>query len=236
MLPRHRTFRFGSFTFSRLEGLRRAGRSVALRHIERQLLKCLLDRAGEPVRKEELEAAVWPTTHVASNTVNVEIRRLRIRLGDVKRPYRLVKSFPKMGFLLEAEPSPRRVAPVAAERTRRDSSKFTGDITIPDGSLVTPNERFEKVWEIQNTGSVQWVGRALRRVGACSGSGRIRGEPTITVPDTPPGRLCLIRADLIAPEDPGSYYAAWKMVDGDGHIVFPRQRPLFVSIDVVDEF
>lgn len=234
MLPRDREFRFGPFVFSRTRGLSRSGRAVPLRHLERQLLKCLLDRAGEIVRREEIEAALWPSTHVAPNTVNVVIRRLRVVLGDTKAPHRMLKSVPKMGYLLVATPAPGRVAQVEMNLARRDSSRFVRDITVPDGSLLAPGERFEKIWEIQNSGSVAWIARSLQRVGACSGPGRITSDPTVVVPDTPPGNLCAVRAELVAPLDPGSYYAAWKMVDSDGQVVFRRQRPLFVSIDVVE--
>lgn len=99
MLPRDREFRFGPFTFSRVQGLRRSGQVIPLPNLERQLLKCLLDRAGEIVRKEEIESAVWPSTHVAPNTINVTIRRLRITLGDHKAPYQLLKSAPKIGYV-----------------------------------------------------------------------------------------------------------------------------------------
>src|SRR5216684_6330518 len=34
---------------------------------------------------------------------------------------------------------------------------------------------------------------------------------------------------------PGSYYAAWKMVDDKRNKCLPRCRPLFVSVDVLDE-
>jgi len=210
---------------------------VPLRHLERQLLKCLLDRTGEIVRKEELVAALWENAHVSGNTLNVHVRRLRIRLGDTTRPHRLVIAYPRMGFMLAAEP---RVSAVpsgrnglAKVRPLGDRSQFIRDVTVPDGSILAPRERFEKVWEIRNVGSVLWRSRSLRRIGASSGPGRLASDPLIPVPHTGPGQTCLLRAWLTAPTQPGSYFAAWKMVDGIGCECFPRQDALFVSVDVV---
>lgn len=236
MLPKEKTFRIGPFTFSRLRGLWRGNRSVPLRHIERQLLKCLLDRPGEIVRKEEMSATLWPNTTVSENTLSVHVRRLRITLGDTKRPYRWLKAFPRMGYMLVATPQRRHPVPSTENKqSLGDRSRFVRDVTIPDGTIMPPGERFEKVWEIQNAGSVVWRNRSLRRIGACSGPGRITSDPLTAIPLTTSGELCLVRMWLTAPSDSGSYYAAWKMVDDKGNECLPRHRPLFVSVDVLDE-
>jgi len=36
-----------------------------------------------------------------------------------------------------------------------DKSKFICDVTIPDGIKVKVNQKFTKIWEIQNVGSVR---------------------------------------------------------------------------------
>lgn len=233
MLPKHRTFHFGSFSFSRAHGLRQGEVPVTLRHLERQLLKCLLERPGEIVRKEELISALWPTTSVSPNTLNVLIRRLRVRLRDTSGPPRIIESVSRMGFRVRAQPAPKRVMPVADVLLRGDHSRFIRDVTIPDGSILAPGEHFEKVWEIQNVGRTTWKHRQLRRVGACEGPGRLTSPPTIEIALTPPGRLCLVRVALVAPFEPGSYYAAWKMTDRTGGELLPTQSPLFISVDVV---
>lgn len=236
MVPKQKEFTFGranEFSFSRARGLWRKGKPVQLRNQERQLLKCLLDRPNEIVRSEEIRAAVWPTEHVTDNTLNVLVRRLRKALDDTERPYAILSSVAKMGYQIVATPVASRVAPVATETQRRDASRFVRDVTIPDGSILEPGEPFEKVWEVQNIGSTPWLGRALRRVGTATGKGQLDSDPTTPIPDTPSGRLCLIRMNLKAPVQPGSYYAEWKMVDSEGRLCFPKQWPLFVRIDVV---
>jgi hypothetical protein len=180
-------------------------------------------------------ATLWPRTAISPNTLNVHVRRLRVALKDDKRPYRLIKAFPRMGFMAVASPEPLRPAQIVGQLLRRDKSRFIRDVTIPDGSILQPGERFEKVWEIQNVGSTPWRDRSLRRVGACSGPGRLISDPSDPIPSTKPGALCLVCLWLTAPYQPGSYYAAWKMVDKKGNECLPTQSPLFVSIDVVTD-
>ncbi len=43
----------------------------------------------------------------------------------------------------------------------KDHSGFVRDVTYPDNSLVTVNQEFEKIWEIQNLGEVIWENRRL---------------------------------------------------------------------------
>lgn len=44
----------------------------------------------------------------------------------------------------------------------RDHSSFVQDVTYPDYSIVSVNQIFEKVWEIQNTGQQIWQERILK--------------------------------------------------------------------------
>lgn len=52
-----------------------------------------------------------------------------------------------------------------------DTSTFVADVTVPDGTVMPPGFLFEKVWRIQNSGTVPWVGRWLARDGAPAGAG-----------------------------------------------------------------
>jgi len=235
MLPPEQTIHFGAFDFSRLKGLWKGTEPIPLPNLERQLLKCLLDRKDEIVRREELLAAVWPDTHVSANALDALVHRLRRRLGDSDRPHKLLRVYRRIGFMLVASKRRRRPVDIAPTTRRGDQSRFIRDITIPDGAILAPGEPFEKVWEIQNIGTVPWKNRRLRRIGICSGLGRLTSEPSFPLPHTAPGEMCLVRIDLVAPVQPGSYYAAWKMVDSAGRECLPKHTPVFVSIDIIAE-
>ena len=57
------------------------GRSVTLPARECELLQYLMQRSGEPVTRDQIERDVWHG-QCTTNTINVHIRRLRVRLGD----------------------------------------------------------------------------------------------------------------------------------------------------------
>ena len=114
-----------------------------------------------------------------------------------------------------------------------DKSQFVRDLTIPDGTRVKVGQKFRKVWEIQNIGFVTWENRFLQRQGPRDGPGRLKSPDRIRIPFTLPGECAKIAVNLVAPELPGSCYAEWKMVDENGRILLPSQKPVYVSVDVI---
>lgn len=113
-----------------------------------------------------------------------------------------------------------------------DHSRFVRDVNYPDGSIVTPGQRFRKIWEIRNTGSAVWEDRHLVRVGSSSGPGLIQSEDRVKLPYTKPGESCRAAIDLVAPDLPGTTYAEWKMVDASGEKVFPDLAGVFITVVV----
>lgn len=114
-----------------------------------------------------------------------------------------------------------------------DKSVFVRDVTIPDGTKVVVGQRFTKIWEIRNAGSVIWEERFLQREGPTEGPGRLKSPSRVRIPHTFPGQSCQVKVRLIAPPLPGSCYAEWKMVDSNGTILLPAQKPVYISVDVV---
>lgn len=123
-----------------------------------------------------------------------------------------------------------------------DHSSFVSDVTVPNGTLMAPGQRFEKIWDIQNSGSVKWVGRRLRCVDEAFAAGtaddmRARmcltpDEPAITIPDAAPGDVVRLAMWFTAPRVPATCVSIWKMVDVDGKECFPRLNGLNVVIVV----
>lgn len=68
-----------------------------------------------------------------------------------------------------------------------DASTFVADVTIPDGTVMPPGFLFEKVWRIQNSGTVPWVRRWLAR-GWCA---------------------CGFRLTTLTIQSPNSRYQTW---------------------------
>lgn len=114
-----------------------------------------------------------------------------------------------------------------------DASEFVADITIPDGTIVSPYQQFEKVWRIRNSGTVPWVDRWLARRGAPTGHGVPTSPPRVRVPDTQPGEEVDIAVPVRAQPLAGASQAHWKMVDDDGWEYFPTQYALGLVLSIV---
>ncbi|MBE1500109.1 transcriptional regulator with XRE-family HTH domain [Amycolatopsis lexingtonensis] len=117
-----------------------------------------------------------------------------------------------------------------------DESAFVADVTVPDGTVMPPGFRFEKVWRLRNAGTVPWIGRYLRRLGAPGGLGIPSSPVRVRITDTMPGETVDIRVPLKSHILPGTAEIHWKMVDEDGFEFFPDRyyQGIFMII-VVDD-
>ncbi|WP_333875222.1 NBR1-Ig-like domain-containing protein [Methylobacter sp.] len=128
-----------------------------------------------------------------------------------------------------------------------DASGFVQDVTIPDNTTVVTDQVFTKVWEIQNIGHVDWVGRKLvcmdQMVNVPSVPGHIsapelrRGlipsRRVIDIPETLPGDSVILSVEFKAPSYPCSVLSYWKMTDEHEAICFPETEGLSCMVRVV---
>lgn len=123
--------------------------------------------------------------------------------------------------------------PVLLQPEPGDASRFISD-TVPHGTLFSPGEFFEKQWQIENSGTVPWVGRRLERQGPLTGPGLITSERYVVVPDTAPGEIASITARLRAPSYDCSSIAYFKMVretkEGLTALCFPGDYQLGLDV------
>lgn len=97
--------RFGPFEFDPdREELKRSGLPLRLSGQPFQILRLLLERAGEVVTREEIQAAVWGgETHVGfEQGINTAVRQIRIVLGDHAEEPRYVQTVPRRGYVFIA--------------------------------------------------------------------------------------------------------------------------------------
>jgi len=116
-----------------------------------------------------------------------------------------------------------------------DASAFVADIT-PDGVIMPPGFRFEKIWRIRNSGTVPWTGRWLRRLGPPAGLGIPSSPLQVQIAATMPGQLVDIAVPMRAHNLAGTAEVHWKMVDDDGYEFFPDRyyRGIFTTVIVRD--
>ncbi|ANN22212.1 hypothetical protein SD37_33825 [Amycolatopsis orientalis] len=112
-----------------------------------------------------------------------------------------------------------------------DSSRFVSDVTIPDDTVVKPGSQFVKVWEIKNTGTVEWRKRYLRRTDLPVAPGACRTPERIPVNDTAPqGHVQVTVTVSTPPTAPVDCKVFWKMVDEQDRELFPASKPIYFSV------
>jgi transcriptional regulator with XRE-family HTH domain len=116
-----------------------------------------------------------------------------------------------------------------------DVSTFVADIT-PDAVIMPPGFQFEKIWRLQNSGTVPWSGRWLRRIGAPAGLGIPSSPLQVEIAATMPGQMVDIVVPMRAHNQAGTAEVHWKMVDDDGYEFFPDRYPegIFTTVIVRD--
>lgn len=113
-----------------------------------------------------------------------------------------------------------------------DDSMFVGDITMPDGHIVGTEQRFTKIWEIENNGLTIWENRFLIEDNPGI-SGLVPDMTLVPIPKTMPGEKVRVSVTLTAPELPASCESYWKMVDEHGTYCFPYKFGLICRVKVI---
>jgi hypothetical protein len=113
-----------------------------------------------------------------------------------------------------------------------DASRFIADVTFPDNTVITVGQHFQKVWQIQNVGSVTWHGRYLQRMDLPPGPNTCRTPARAPIGDTMPGQMAMISVNVVAPSTPGTCWVGWKMVDANGDYLLPQYRPVYFLVRV----
>jgi len=152
---------------------------IRLRPKSFEVLRYLVEHAGQAVTKDELIAAIWPDVTVSEESLTRCISDIRLAIGDDAQ--RIVKTLPKRGYLLEgpvsrdgkgAGPLPRSsadfpsIAVLAFANLSQDPSQdyFCEGITE---DIITELSRFSELFVIARNSSFQYKGRSVdvRQIG-----------------------------------------------------------------------
>jgi len=115
--------------------------------------------------------------------------------------------------------------------SRCNAIEFLGDVTYPDGSLVTRNNTFVKVWRIKNIGTCSWTSSyAIAFFGGDLMNGPSAAALTRNVN---PGETIDLQVTLTAPTRDGSYRGYWKLRNASGALFgFGPQADTAFWVDV----
>lgn len=123
--------------------------------------------------------------------------------------------------------------PAAALCDDYDFNLDTLDVTIPDGTPMTPGQTFIKTWRIRNTGICTWDTN-YRPVFSYSSPPNVRmnAQPIPLDRLVAPGEEVEISIQFTAPTTPGRYALYWQMMNSRGIPFGKKDYILIVEIVV----
>ena len=103
--------------------------------------------------------------------------------------------------------------PVPTAVTYCDWAMFIKDVTIPDGTQLSPGEVFTKVWRLQNRGTCTWT----PDYDVVFYSGAQMSGAAMQIPGyVAPGQTVDVAVTLTAPSTPGRYTGYWILRNSSG--------------------
>ncbi len=127
-------------------------------------------------------------------------------------PRAVVRIIPTWTPVVTATPEPTPTLDVVDISGCDLNAVYVRDVTIPDGTKLSPGEEFVKTWEIRNTGSCPW-GRGYWLVFVSND--QMGAESRVVVPETAPGETAQVSVTFTAPAAPGEYRSDWQMQVND---------------------
>lgn len=103
---------------------------------------------------------------------------------------------------------------VATATSNCNNADFLADVTIPDGSIMTPNQAFTKTWRFRNVGTCTWT--PSYAIVFSSGNSMNGPATQALTGNVNPGQTVDISVNLTAPGSTGNYTGYWKFRDGSG--------------------
>jgi hypothetical protein len=114
-----------------------------------------------------------------------------------------------------------------------NAAQFVQDVTIPDGTTLSPNAVFTKTWRLKNVGACTWT-PSYDMVFA--GGERMGAPEVLDLPgNVAPGAVIDISINMTAPAAEGTYRSSWKLRDGAGAVygVGRSNATFFAEIRVI---
>ncbi|MBI2332718.1 MAG: hypothetical protein HYU84_11270 [Chloroflexi bacterium] len=122
--------------------------------------------------------------------------------------------------------------PAATATPTCPQAQFVTDVTIPDGTVMTPGQSFTKKWRIRNTGQCAWNGYNL----VFDSGDAMSGPASQAIGVVSPGQEIDLEVSLTAPNSAGNYRGYWRIVS-NSNVLVPilngyQGRAFYVDIKV----
>lgn len=122
--------------------------------------------------------------------------------------------------------------PLVTATSNCNLAEFVDDITIKDGTVMTPGQAFVKKWRIRNIGTCTWTGFSM-----IFDSGDAMGGPASKpISTVAPGQEIDLEVNLTAPITVGGYKGYWRIMT-NGNVLVPvikgfQGKSFYVDIKV----
>jgi hypothetical protein len=121
--------------------------------------------------------------------------------------------------------SPAKAQPTQAQ-VCSDNLTYVSDLTIKDGTVITPGAQLDKRWKVENSGSCNWNQHYRMKLIAGAEMGV---PPEQSLYPARSGSQAVIRIVFTAPAAPGNYRSAWQAYNPKGD---PFGDPFFIDVVV----
>jgi hypothetical protein len=105
--------------------------------------------------------------------------------------------------------------PVVTATANCNVAQFIADITIPDGTVMTPNQAFVKKWRVKNIGTCTWTGFSL----VFDSGDAMSGVASKAISTLAPGQEVDLEVSLTAPSAVGGYRGYWRINTNENALV-----------------
>ncbi len=117
---------------------------------------------------------------------------------------------------------------------------FIADVSIPDNTVLSPNEDFTKIWRIRNDGTCTWgtAGFQINKL-MFTGGDQMGAPNTVDLPTGTinPGVTVDVPVTMRTPANPGTYRGEWMLGDGESAslgIGSTGMQPFYVQLVVAN--
>jgi hypothetical protein len=116
--------------------------------------------------------------------------------------------------------------PVTTEAGCTVGSQYIADVTIPDGTVMTPGAGFVKTWKVKNSGTCDWD--ASYHLIFISGE-QMGGPASVSLPAVAAGAQADLSVNLVAPASYGTHKGTWRIQSGEG-TVFGTNLTVLINV------
>jgi hypothetical protein len=96
-----------------------------------------------------------------------------------------------------------------------DNAVWVSDVTVLDGSVMTPGQEFLKTWKVRNTGDCTWGAGYTIVYGGYND--KMGGVPAALATSVIPNQEVEVSVQFKAPTKAGEYLSAWRMANPSGY-------------------